>query len=112
MKIEYVCHSSVLVNTGDTQIITDPWFNGPAYQKQWNVFPKPVRTDFINSATHIVLTHGHEDHLHGPTLSLFPRHLPVLYPYQWKNSSVKMLSELGFNDVTEGVSYKKNQLTP
>lgn len=28
MKIEYVCHACLLVDTGDIGIATDPWFSG------------------------------------------------------------------------------------
>ena len=73
MKIKYVSHACLFIETLDTKIIIDPWFNGPAYQQRWNVFPKPVDIDFIKEVDYIVITHGHEDHLHAETLKLFSR---------------------------------------
>jgi hypothetical protein len=111
MKTEYVSHACLYVETGDTKIVIDPWFNGPSYRQQWNVFPKPVNTDFISHVDCIVLTHGHEDHLHADTLKLFDRRTKVLYPYQWKDSAIVFLKELGFTDIQECMSYQTIQLT-
>ena len=34
MKIEYIGHACLLIDTGKIKIATDPWFYGPAYS--WN----------------------------------------------------------------------------
>ena len=111
MKIKYVGHACLYVETADRKIVIDPWFNGPAYQQQWHIFPKPVDTSFVHDADCIVITHGHEDHLHADTLKLFRRDIEILYPYQWKDSSLKFLQDLGFTNVKECLSYKPVQLT-
>jgi hypothetical protein len=111
MKIKYVSHACMYIETADSKIVIDPWFQGPAYQQQWNVFPKPVDTDFIKDVDHIIITHGHEDHLHADTLRLFPRNTKILYPYQWKDSAVAFLKELGFHNIQECLSLEAIQLT-
>ena len=111
MKIKYISHACLYVETADTKILIDPWFNGPAYQQQWNVFPKPVDLDFIHDIDYILITHGHEDHLHAETLKLFSRDTIVLYPYQWKDSAVIFLKELGFHNIKECPSFATQQLT-
>ena len=111
MKTEYVSHACLYVETSDTKILIDPWFNGPSYQQQWNVFPKPVNTAFISDIDCIVLTHGHEDHLHADTLKLFSRDTKILYPYQWKDSAIIFLEELGFKNIRECMSYEAMQLS-
>jgi beta-lactamase family protein len=112
MKIKYISHACLFVETQDVKIVIDPWFNGPAYQQQWNVFPKPVNTDFVTDVDCIVITHGHEDHLHADTLKMFSKDTKVLYPYQWKNSAVVFLKSLGFHNIMECPSYRSVQLTP
>lgn len=111
MKTEYVSHACLYIETSDTKILIDPWFNGPSYQEQWNVFPKPVNTDFISDVDYIVITHGHEDHLHADTLKLFSLDTPILYPYQWKDSAIVFLKELGFKNIRECKSYETVSLT-
>ena len=42
MKVTYISHACLLIDTGKTLMATDPWFDGPAFCNQWNVFPRPV----------------------------------------------------------------------
>jgi hypothetical protein len=112
MKIEYVCHSSLYIDTGDTNLIFDPWFNGPAYFNQWFVFPKPVDTSMVEGIKNILITHGHEDHLHENTLNLFPKEANLFFPYQWRAGIETFFSEKGFFHVHEAVSFKSYPLSP
>lgn len=112
MKVEYISHSCIFVDTGDARIVFDPWFNGSAYCNQWHLFPKPLNTDILNTVDHIMISHGHEDHLHQQSLSLLPKNAKVYYPYLWQAGIHGYLNELGFNDVNEAVSYKEYAITP
>ena len=68
MRVTYVSHACLLIDTGTSIITTDPWFEGPAFCGQWNVFPRPVDTPALDQASVVLLSHAHEDHLHEPTL--------------------------------------------
>src|SRR5918911_1192251 len=96
MKVEYVCHACLLIDTGDLRIVTDPWFAGPAFCNQWHVFPRPVDTEILRTADVILISHGHEDHLHEPSLRQLPRHARVFYPYSLFSGTKEYLQELGF----------------
>jgi L-ascorbate metabolism protein UlaG (beta-lactamase superfamily) len=112
MRIEYVSHATLLVDTGDLKILTDPWFRGPAYAGQWNVFPKPVNTDIAHQADVILLSHGHEDHLHEPTLRELPRTARVFYPYTWYGGMKDFLGGMSFGSVEEAGNRRTYELTP
>jgi hypothetical protein len=112
MKIEYICHACLLVDTGDLKIATDPWFHGPAYCKQWYVFPKPVNTNALKQPDVILLSHGHEDHLHEDSLRMLPNSAKVFYPYTWYGGTTNYLRSMGFEDVTEARPFHTYQLTP
>ena len=112
MKIEYISHSCIFIDTDDARILLDPWFSGSAYCNQWHLFPKPVNIDFLQTVDHIMISHGHEDHLHAQSLSLLPKTAKVFYPYLWKAGIHDFMNKLGFSDVNEAVSYKGYQISP
>jgi len=112
MKIEYVSHACLWIDTGDLKIVTDPWIHGPAYCGQWNVFPKPVDTRVLDNCQVVLFSHGHEDHFHPPTVEKLPKQARVFYPYTWYGGIKPYLNELGFRVVTEAPTDKTIRVTP
>ncbi len=112
MKIEYVSHACLSIETADARIVTDPWFNGGAYCNQWHVFPRPVNTEILNQADVLLISHGHEDHLHEATLKLLPKSARVLTPYSLFGGTREFIESLGFSNVRETVSYRRYRLSP
>ena len=112
MKVEYISHACLLIDTGDVRIVTDPWFAGPAYSQQWYVFPKPLNTEAVESADVIAISHGHEDHFHPKTLrGLTNKSARVFYPYGWFGGAKEFIQSLGFANVIEAISWRKYKLT-
>ncbi len=63
MKITWLGHSAFRLDTARANILVDPFLNGnPAFSGQ-------DRKDVVKGLTHIVLTHGHSDHV-GDTLEI------------------------------------------
>ncbi len=106
MRIEYVCHATLRVETDDAVILTDPWLRGPAYCGQWHLFPRPVAAPESLDADCILVSHGHEDHLHEPTLRALPGRPRVFFPYGWYGGVPAFLRSLGYERVTEAVTYR------
>lgn len=108
MKIEYISHACLLVDTGREKILLDPWFTGPAYNNQWHLFPKPVNTDRLKSGIdYILITHGHEDHLHERSLKELPKTAHIYYPFTWYGDATPYFHELGFAKSNEATSWKR-----
>lgn len=112
MRTHYVCHATLVIEASGTTIVCDPWYNGPAYCGQWHVFPKPVDTGLLDRADVILLSHGHEDHLHEPTLGLMPKNARIFFPYSWYGGIREFARSLGFADVSEAVTGRRYHLAP
>lgn len=111
MNIEYVCHACLLIETEDLRIVTDPWFAGPANCGQWHVFPKPVNHDKTKDVDLILISHGHEDHLHEETLRQLDRSARVMFPYSFFGGAKEYIESLGFENVREAVTFRKYRVS-
>lgn len=111
MRVEYLCHG-LSIETADARLLTDPWLDGPAYCGQWWLFPKPVDLARAHDADCVLVTHGHEDHLHVPTLTGLGRKERLLYPYTWYGGIREFARSLGFRRVDEAITGRTYTLAP
>jgi L-ascorbate metabolism protein UlaG (beta-lactamase superfamily) len=113
MKITYVSHACMVIDTGSCLIATDPWFDAPAFCDQWHVFPKPVDTEPVASASVILISHPHEDHLHEPTLRRVCREPKTLfYPFYWYPETIVWLRSMQLGEIVEARSGKAYEPDP
>lgn len=110
--IDYICHSCVLVTTSDATLLFDPWLFGPCYKGQWFLFPRPVGAERVLNADHVLLTHGHEDHMHRPSLERIAKSATVWFPYQWRAGIAGYMKHIGFEQVKEAVTMRTHKLGP
>ena len=110
MIITYVSHACLYVETSDTTLVFDPWVDGPAYLAQWNVFPPPTDWAHAKEAAVIVISHGHEDHLHPPTLANLSKNKTLLYPYYWYGDTIRYLREFQFDKTIEAIAGRRYAL--
>lgn len=64
-SIEFVNHASVIIRGGDIAILSDPWYQGDAFHKGWNLLHETSdaeTTRILDSITHLWLSHEHPDH--------------------------------------------------
>ena len=64
-EIEFVNHASVIISGRNISILSDPWYNGDAFNKGWNLLTE-TNDDHVkvllNKITHIWISHEHPDH--------------------------------------------------
>jgi hypothetical protein len=102
MRIDFVGHASLLFSAGPIKLLTDPWWEGPAYHGQWFPYPFPVPEKFdLSTLTALYLSHGHEDHMHAPTLARLDKRPLVTMPRWYDSGNADMVRELGFRRVEE-----------
>ena len=69
VDISLLNHASLLIEAGDIKLLTDPWYSGTAFEAGWGLrYDNPAALDRAATATHLWISHFHDDHLHTPTL--------------------------------------------
>lgn len=113
MKVTYLGHATLVVEIEGVKILTDPWVVGAAYCDQWYLFPKPPADalEYLKDVDYVLITHGHEDHLHPETLSHVNKNAHVFFPYTWYEGATGFFKELGFKKITEAVNERIYSLT-
>ena len=106
-SINWYGHATVLINLNGTTIVTDPVLtNMLGYFKR--VVEKPFNLE-NTKVDYILLSHGHMDHLHFPSLRKLNKDAIVIVPKGYK----KILKLLGFKKVVllrDGDIYKDENI--
>ena len=76
--ITYLKHGCVMIKDGDTTMLVDPVLDGLMWFEDFSPFA--FRLDEMPEPDHVLITHGHFDHLDTHSLSLFEKHTHVITP--------------------------------
>lgn len=111
MKITYLGHAGLYVETSEGSILCDPWFN-PAYFGSWWPFPAndhiPVET--IAHPTYLYVSHLHQDHYDEEFLAhVVDKSTTVLLPNYPVTALEDALRGLGF---TQFMTLEDGVVTP
>jgi len=71
LELRTLGHATLLLSSDRVPLLaTDPWLVGSTYWQSWwlDRYPADDDIDLIAATRHIYVTHGHQDHLHLPTL--------------------------------------------
>lgn len=112
MQVRYIGHASILVESAGIRLLCDPWWSGSAYTGQWVPYPLPAPQAADASPDFVYISHGHEDHLHVPTLSSIDRRAALLIPRQRDAGLRDFLRSLGFQRVYELDHGRTRRLAP
>ena len=108
MKVRLVSQASMIIETADCKIWTDPWLFGRAFMESWSLLP-PASWDnkYYDEIDFLWISHEHPDHFHLPTLKSMPQSFKerVTLLFQ-KNNSTKM------PDAFRSLGFKKLELLP
>jgi hypothetical protein len=98
----WVGHNTVVVRSGTTRVIVDPWLSPRA--ARYPAGYQPVVRGELGRIDAILVTHSHPDHFVPETLLQFDRSVTVVVPWIERESLLAVdmalrLRELGFADV-------------
>ena len=103
MRAVSLGHAGILINSGESRILCDPWFV-PAFFGSWFVFPRndqlsPDLLAEIESPTHLYISHIHGDHFDEAFLAdHVSREAAVLLPDFPSHELERRLAVLGFKN--------------
>jgi L-ascorbate metabolism protein UlaG (beta-lactamase superfamily) len=99
-RISYLGHATVLIEIGGRRILTDPVLTGRV------AFIRRVgdRPAFSSQPDGVLISHGHQDHLHRASLSMISAEVPVIVPVGLgalvRGWGFDHVEELGVHDAT------------
>jgi UDP-MurNAc hydroxylase len=108
MKIRFIGHACVVVESSGASILMDPWLSGKIFNNSWTLRPQPeFDRALLDSIDYLWISHEHPDHCHFPTLASFPDSFKqrVTILYQTRDSA-KVIAAF------KGLGYKNFRLLP
>ena len=79
MKLTFYQSSTVLLETKNVKILSDPWLVDGELYGSWNHYPQiDFNPEAFDNLDYIYLSHIHQDHFSKKTLSQLSKKIPVL----------------------------------
>jgi L-ascorbate metabolism protein UlaG (beta-lactamase superfamily) len=106
MQIEWVNHASFIFKYDNVSLITDPWFEGTAFDNGWALLAaQNFSIEKFAGITHIWFSHEHPDHFSPPNLNKIPqafrKNITVLFQSTTDRKVAAYCSKAGFKAVIE-----------
>jgi L-ascorbate metabolism protein UlaG (beta-lactamase superfamily) len=104
--LQFVSHASVMLRHGESFLLTDPWFETPAFSTWWPSPASPVSPELWISLARagkltLVISHAHPDHADPGFLRRLPAETPVVIPHYGDDHLVRLLERCGLRNLTE-----------
>ncbi len=119
IEVGFLGHASLMFSGSKGALVCDPWFSTvPIYGNsaiKYPVVPSELEGVF-RRATHVYISHHHEDHFHVPSLDLLSRGATIYIPafeyveHPRGRSMERTLRAMGFTDVRPLASYEQAEL--
>jgi hypothetical protein len=110
-KMTFLNHSSLLIQTSRHVILTDPFWEKPAFETWYPSPPSYLHPAYILAIAKsverftILISHGHDDHCDDKVLELFKGYEILITKYDSAGLR-KRLEKIGFENITEISSEK------
>jgi UDP-MurNAc hydroxylase len=103
MKVQLISHASVVIETSDCAVWTDPWLRGKVFNDSWTLLPvHGFHESMLQKITHLWISHEHPDHLNFATLGALPEsfkaRVVVLFQDNDSRRTFESLGKLGYRN--------------
>lgn len=104
MKVTLISQASLIIETSDVKIWTDPWLFGKAFMESWSLLPAANwKDEYYDEIDYLWISHEHPDHFHLPTLKSMPakfkERVTLLFQKNNSNKMPEAFKSLGFKNI-------------
>ncbi len=102
MKVTYIGHACILVESGGTRLLMDPWLVDPTYHGTWWHYP-PLETtpQDLPKIDYLYISHEHPDHFDPPALAQLDKSTEILIAKFKRRRFHDRIKAIGFHSITE-----------
>jgi UDP-MurNAc hydroxylase len=102
MKVTYVGHACIMMESDGTRVLMDPWLTDPTYHGTWWHYP-PLEMGVrdVPKIDYLYISHEHPDHFDPPTLRQLDKDVPVIIANFKRKRFRDRLAALGFRHIDE-----------
>lgn len=102
MKVTYVGHACMMVESDGTRILMDPWLTDPTYHGTWWHYPSlELHVRDLPKIDYLYLSHEHPDHFDPPTLRQLDKDIEVIIPTFQRKRFRERVQAIGFRHIVE-----------
>ena len=81
MKVTYIGHACMMMESAGTRILMDPWLTDPTYHGTWWHYPPlEIGVRDLPKLDYLYVSHEHPDHFDPPTLRQLDKDVHVVIP--------------------------------
>ncbi len=102
MNVTYIGHACILVESGGTRILMDPWLVDPTYHGTWWHYP-PLKLGLrdLPKIDYLYISHEHPDHFDPATLRQLDKDVTVIIADFKRKRFRERLAAIGFRRINE-----------
>jgi UDP-MurNAc hydroxylase len=102
MKVTYIGHACIMMESAATRILMDPWLTDPTYHGTWWHYPPlALGVRDLPKLDYLYVSHEHPDHFDPPTLRQLDKDVHVIIANYKRKRFRDRLAALGFHRITE-----------
>ncbi len=102
MKVTYLGHACILMESAGTRILMDPWLSDPTYHGTWWHYPPlALGARDLPKLDYVYISHEHMDHFDPPTLRQLDKDVQIIIANFKRKRFRDRIAALGFQRISE-----------